>query len=210
MRAEVGAIFAGLLALALIVPGLASAAPASPSTSAPPGATALASDAVPVPAGVVPEPLSGLLPLTITVDLVPQNLSALGELVAALGSNPADRGRALSESEFEREFSPSRTATDVVSEFLIEHGAVGIQSTPDRLGIRAVLPAGSVETAFGVDLVRLGGPDARPTYTALGSPLLPDSVRPYVAGIGGLSNAGNAGFSLHLARVPGSAPQPTR
>lgn len=149
----------------------------------------VASDRVAVPPGAIP--LDPQTPIQLTLALQPNHPAQLQALDAALASTGGGSRPFLSEKEFEARFSPSAAAVQTVSAYFAAHGATGEQLTSDRLGLTVTLRASAAESALHTSLVVVGHWQGRPLFTAAESPQLPTAVAPAVAGIGGLSNAGN-------------------
>jgi len=181
------------------------AAPAAP-TSTDGNATALLTDQAPVPSGRHALPLPGSTPIWITLSLRFSHAGRLTDLLGQLDDPASPEFRAfLPPAEFREQFAPTAGAVLTAESALLAAGARSVSVTPDRLGVAAVVPASGVASLFGVRLVSFPGPGGREVYTALGTPRLPASVAGIVAGVGGLSNAGNA--AVELATREG-APRP--
>jgi subtilase family serine protease len=172
-----------------------------------------ATDAVPIPSGAQILPVNGGRTVDLTLTLAPSNASALASLDAAL-SDPRSPSyhRFLSESTFERWFSPAPSHVAELESYFALFGGGQFALTPDRMGLHLRLPVSGAERALGVTYhaVRLAG---SPTfYTTTGAPTLPGALASEIVGIGGLTDLGPAAFhrelrSLGHAVIPrGSSP----
>ncbi|HYK93348.1 MAG TPA: protease pro-enzyme activation domain-containing protein [Thermoplasmata archaeon] len=194
----VAALLCATLVLGPLLAGTPAPAGASHGASMAGRSPAIWSDAVSIGPGTPVGPLPATTPIVVSLSLRTQDPAGLAEVIAAAGGSSGSPGRFLTESQFEARFSPAAGQVASVVAYLDLHGASRVSVTPDRLGVSATLPAGQVEKAFGVQLVRYGWAGDTPLYTASGSPRLPAGLASLVAGIGGLSDWANPGLSHEL------------
>jgi subtilase family serine protease len=122
--------------------------------------------------------------LELTVSLEPRNASRLFALDAALARSGS--GRYLTESEFEREYSPLSSNVTALEQYFAGFGGAGFSVTPDRLALRFALSSAGADQAFATSLV--GGDSAGGSaWTWTTAPTLPASLAASVYGIGGLA-----------------------
>ncbi|HLN50879.1 MAG TPA: protease pro-enzyme activation domain-containing protein, partial [Thermoplasmata archaeon] len=198
-----------LLAVVVVVALLSGSAPAGhdrgagpvvPSSAAFPG---LISDARAVPAEASTAAIPGSTEVRLTLTLGFANASRLATLLADLENPSSTRYRAfLSSTEFVREFAPPETVVAAVESTLGESGARGVTVSPGRIGVTALLTPGEVQRLLGVTLVTI---DGGPSYTVVGTPVLPPALEGLVVGVGGLSNLVTEDPGLS---TPATAPWP--
>jgi subtilase family serine protease len=198
------------LALAFLIVVLLLAVPtsgASPGTapeSASQGsnATGFSTDATPLPRGVATQPLPASAEVDITLTLAPQDPAGLNELLGELSDPTAPEYRHfLTESEFEQRFAPTVGTLATVESAVGQLGGRGVQATPDRMGVTATLPAGSIDSDFHTTLVQYQTPTGRSVYTTNSSPALPASLDGLVIGAGGFSDLSNVGSAVAATLV---------
>lgn len=167
---------------------------------------AISTDIVALGPGVVTHPMAAERPIDLTVALAPSGGPSLGAFLENV-ENPAspEYRQYITTAEYRAEFSPTDAQVAAVESYFAAHGAQGFAVTADRFGVSFQIPSGEVPSALGVQVVTVPaiarGP---PVYTALGTPELPDGIRSLVAGIDGLSDAANAGYSTSLDEAPHS------
>ncbi len=198
-----------LLAVVVVVALLLGSAPAGhdrgagpvvPSSAAFPG---LISDARAVPAEASTAAIPGSTEVRLTLTLGFANASRLATLLADLENPSSTRYRAfLSSTEFVREFAPPETVVAAVESTLGESGARDVTVSPGRIGVTALLTPGEVQRLLGVTLVTI---DGGPSYTVVGTPVLPPALEGLVVGVGGLSNLVTEDPGLS---TPATAPWP--
>ncbi|MGA8664522.1 MAG: protease pro-enzyme activation domain-containing protein [Thermoplasmata archaeon] len=174
--------------------------------AAPAPAPALTTDALPLPAGAPSAPLAADVSVGITLTLPFSHSAQLATFLSAVEDPAAAEYRQfLSAPEFRAEFDPSSATVAAVSEELLSQGATQLSVGPDRATVSAVLPAGAVDSLFGVQLRVFGVHDGTPIYTAVGTASLPSGLAGIVSGIGGLTDAANLAVSLEMTQ---SLPRP--
>ncbi|HTT73839.1 MAG TPA: protease pro-enzyme activation domain-containing protein [Thermoplasmata archaeon] len=204
------AVLAGFLvvasACASVHPVGAAAAGPGPTAAETGAASEPLTDAQPVPAGVHPLALAADTPIGLTLTLAGADPGGLSAFLAAI-EDPASPqyGHYLTSAEYDAEFAPPPSSVAEASSFLSGHGATDLEVVPGDLGVRAVVPAGEVESMFGVELDDLGASGASPLYTSVGAVTLPSALAKIVTGIGGLSNAADPALSYEMTA---SAPVP--
>ncbi|HZY93106.1 MAG TPA: protease pro-enzyme activation domain-containing protein [Thermoplasmata archaeon] len=198
-------VCAGAILLLLVLPFPAPLGPAhrGESNSLPGQIT---TDARPLPPGTPTTPLAGSTQITVTISLRPQNAASLSQYVQASAAPGFNRGSYLTEAQFEARYSPNSSQVALVQSYLASYAATHVTVTTDHLGVDAVMTANAVEASLGVQLEQVGSFAGRPLYTAVGTPSMPSALRAAIAGIGGLSDLANAGFSGELHRLSALAP----
>ncbi len=198
-----------IAAIAVVAVAATLAAPLATAATPLPARVVIAGSVLPLPGPGTADPLPASTPVAITVALQPRDPAALAFTVAAI-EGPA-RVAPLTAAQFHAAFSPTAASQRAVEGFLNGYGARALRVTPDGFGVSAILPAASVDAAFGVRLVTGSDPSAgpaRPLYSALGAPSVPFALAGIVAGVDGLSNVASARYVGQLsalappARVP--------
>ncbi|MGB6501522.1 MAG: protease pro-enzyme activation domain-containing protein [Thermoplasmata archaeon] len=190
-----------VLAMTAAIPSLAHSAPVG-TAPRPADPAPLLTDQAPVPAGGATSPLPGaaLLPITLTLRL--SNQSRLSLLLADLENPRSSQYRAfISTAEFRSEFAPSPREIQSLEWAVRAAGGRSVGSTPGRLGIETMISVRSLDALLGVKIVSYLAADDRRAYTAVGTPHLPAGFGDLVAGVGGLSNAGNAVLRLAATEI---------
>ena len=172
-------------------------------------AEGLSSDAraVPAEASIAAIPDSTEVRLTLTLGFA--NASRLATLLSDLANPSSPQYRDfLSSTGFVREFAPPEAEVAAVESTLAGSGARAVTVSPGGIGVTALLTSEQIQRLLGVTLVKI---DGGPSYTALGSPVLPAALRGLVVGVGGLSNLPTAdpGVSTPTA-APWSVDRPGR
>jgi subtilase family serine protease len=184
----------GVLLSIIVVasPAAAVTAARAPSPSAGPSATALVTDAVPVPfpAASTPRELAPSTLVSLTFALANPRLGELDRFLAQV-EDPASASyrHFLTYPEYMQEFAPPSSSVSQVEAALGAAGAYDVAAAPDRSAVTAVLPASSVDELLGVELMSYGSAASVPLYTAVGMASLPPSWGGLVSGVSGLSDA---------------------
>ncbi|HEY1197552.1 MAG TPA: protease pro-enzyme activation domain-containing protein [Thermoplasmata archaeon] len=198
------AVFLGVMFSLVVVASPAAAMTTVPAltSSAVPSATALVSDAVPLPIPSSPRELPASTPLSLTFTLTNPRSGELGRFLDQVEdpASPSYR-HFLTYPEFVEEFAPPGSSVARVEAALDAVGARDVTAAADRSSVTAVLPARSVEQLLGVDLRAYGSAGRVPLYTAVGTVSLPPSWRGLVSGVGGLSNSATTGL-VAPSKVP--------
>ncbi len=169
----------------------------------------LTTDALSLPSGVASSPLAASDPIGITLTLPYSNPGQLTTFLTTVEDpHSAAYRHYLTAADFRAEFGPSSSDVQVVSEELLSHGATALAVGPNRATVSALLPAGAVESLFGVQLRMFSEHAGIPIYTAVGTASLPAELAGRVIGIGGLSNAANPALNLEMTRSPVRAVNP--
>jgi subtilase family serine protease len=198
-----------LLAVVVVVALLTGSPPALHDRGAGPvvasggAARGLTSDvrAAPSEASTAAIPDSTEVRLTLTLGFA--NASRLATLLSDLENPSSPRYRAfLSSTEFVRDFAPPEAEVAAVESTLEGSGARAVTLSPAGIGVTGVLTPQQIHRLLGVTLVNLGG---GPSYTTLGSPVLPAALRGLVVGVGGLSDLVTANPGLS---TPAASPWP--
>ncbi|MGP8077923.1 MAG: protease pro-enzyme activation domain-containing protein [Thermoplasmata archaeon] len=193
-----------LLALTATAAGTVRVGPLGGAPS--PAAAVLVTDQAVVPAGRTLVPLPGSYPIHLTLTLRFSNSTRLSDLLRNLEAPSSPEYRSfLDPSEFREQFAPTPAEVATAEAALLDAGAGSVSVTSDRLGVSAVLPADGVASLLGVRPVSYEDGLGRLAYTTIGTPRLSGSLGGIVAGVGGLSDAGNA--AIQLASEMG-APRP--
>ncbi len=205
-----GVALAALVVLSALAGTAGGAAPRAASAD---GRTVVLGAGLPLPTSRATgsgTPLAASTPVALTVALAPRHPAALAAEIRAI-DGPL-RAPALTAAQFRSEFSPTAGAVASVEAYLTGYGANDLSATPDGLGVSAILPAASVDAAFGVTLVGsapVPGTTPGPLYTVVGSPSVPSSLGGIVAGVDGLSNVASAHYSSQMARLAPPARLPS-
>ncbi|HLM90769.1 MAG TPA: protease pro-enzyme activation domain-containing protein [Thermoplasmata archaeon] len=170
-------------------------------------------DALPLPARASTALLAPTSSVGITLTLPYSNSDRLSSLLTAVEDPASPEYRHfLTAPEFRSEFAPSPSTVEAVSEVLLGHGASELSVGPNQATVSALLPAGEVESLFGVELRVFAEHDGAPIYTAVGTASLPPALVGRVLGIGGLTNAANPALNLEMTKFlprPESVRAPT-
>ena len=158
---------------------------------------ALVTDRSAVPRGPV-VPLPGTTPLAISLTLAYSHPDALAALLAGVDDPRSPEFRHfLTADEFLARFGPSPSAEARVVTALRAAGATNVAPAPGGIGIGAELPASGLAALLGVTAVEVRSPTGGVSYTVVGTPSLPPTLRGLVVGVGGLSNVENRAMALH-------------
>ncbi len=196
-------VFLALVVVASPV-GAVTAVPA-PTATGSSSASALVTDAIPLPRAASPQALPPSTLVSLTFTLTNPHSALLGQFLTQV-EDPASRlyRHFLTFPEFVNDFAPPGSSAERVEAALTAAGAREITTAPDRSTVTAVLPAGTVERLLGVDLVSYGSTGRVPLYTAVGTVSLPPTLLGLVSGVSGLSDSATA--ELAAASTTGSLP----
>ncbi len=185
MRSSTATAFAiaGLVVLVSLLGAVSPLRPASTSSPKP-----LVTDAVPVPEGATPTPLSPATPVDLGLTLAFSNQSRLAEFLAHVEDPESTEYRHfLTATEFRQQFGPSASSVRLLRQELRAAGASTILTSPDGVLVQTELPASGIEAFLSVRPVAYLTPSGGRGVTVLGSPTLPESLEGLVVGITGLS-----------------------
>jgi subtilase family serine protease len=131
-------------------------------------------------------PVNQSSPVHLTVWLKLRDSAGLENTLAAQQGGGAS---SLSDEQIQAHHAPAAADVTTLSGFLKSRGLTVTDVGPDNLFVKATGTAGTVESAFGVQLhnYNLRGTTFHASTT---NPTLPDAIAPLVASVGGLSNFG--------------------
>jgi subtilase family serine protease len=184
-------VLGALLAIVVVTsPAAAVTVDRVPPSSAGLSATALVTDAVPVPAASSPRELAPSTLVSLTFSLANPRLGELDRFLTQVEAPASPSYRHfLTYPEYVEEFAPPASSVSQVERALGAAGAHDITAAPDRSAVTAVLPAGAVDQLLGVELTSYAFAGRVPLYTAVGTPSLPSSWGDLVSGVSGLSDS---------------------
>ena len=146
-------------------------------------------------------------PLATTVYLSPRDPEALDAFVAAV-QTPSDRRfhQFLTQGQFVARFAPTDATIAAVEQALTQAGFKIGTLYANHLALEVFAPAGTTETAFGLDLHRFSRNGRIGTWSTT-NPTMPASIRSVVRGVGGfdtlLPRHGGATKSIGGAALAG-------
>jgi xanthomonalisin len=163
--------------------------------AAAPGASTVAAHATALhPGDTVVGPVSLTRPLRVAISLKLRNEASLQAFIA----NPNHTN--LTPAQFTAEYGPSKADANAVAAWLKQHGFSNISISPNRVLVSATASAGSVQSAFHTNMVRVRTHDGRSAFANTSNASVPASLHG-VSGVIGLQ-------SVHVPhRVKGKPPR---
>jgi subtilase family serine protease len=149
-------------------------------------------------------PLQRSSPVAVTLWLKPHNMAALKD---AADSQRAGQTAWLSGEEFQAQHAPTAADVAAVSGFLKNRGFTVSEVGPNNFYVKAVGAAGTVQTAFGVELHQYKLND-QTFHGSTAHARLPAAIAPLVAAVGGLTNLAARPMHVRPSDVEGVARKP--
>ncbi|WP_233841642.1 S53 family peptidase [Dyella sp. 2HG41-7] len=165
-----------------------------------------ATQATPIPSGIVTVPLNISQSMHIVVGLAPHNKAQLDTLVAAISTpGNAQFGQVITPQQFLATYAPTATDVSAVENYLSSLGFTNITVSGNNLAVSADGSAQVVESAFNTKLVsfNLGG---RHVFANTQPAQVPLSLASIVSVVVGLQNVGVMGTQLALPQNPLTTP----